>query len=113
MVTPQVIENRLTALSKDIDSAQEWLEEAEKEYHTAKTEYELGMAKARMTFSSAGKLRVQDVQDAALLQNADSYIRVNNAEASVKAARGNAQRVRTQVDIARSIGTSVRSSLEL
>ena len=70
MVTPQVIENRLTALSKEVDSAQDWLEEAEKEYHTAKTEYELGMARARMSFSSAGKLRVQDVQDAALLQNA-------------------------------------------
>ena len=113
MVTPQVIENRLTALSKEVDSAQDWLEEAEKEYHTAKTEYELGMARARMSFSSAGKLRVQDVQDAALLQNADAYIRVNNAEASVKAARGNATRIRTQVDIARSVGTSVRASIEM
>lgn len=113
MVTPQAIENRLTALSKDVDDAQTWLEQAEKEYHEAKTEYELGMAKARMTLSGAGKLRVQDVQDAALIQNAEAYIRVNNAEATVKAARGNATRIRTQVDIARSVGTSVRSSMEL
>ena len=113
MVTPQKIEERLVALSKDVDEAQTFLESAEKEYHEAKTEYELGMAKARMALSGAGKLRVQDVQDAALIQNAEAYIRVNNAEATVKAARGNATRIRTQVDIARSVGTSVRSSLEL
>jgi hypothetical protein len=38
---------------------------------------------------------------------------LNSAEATVKAARANAQRIRTQVDIARSIGTSVRASLEM
>ena len=35
------------------------------------------------------------------------------AEAIVRAARSNASRIRTQVDIARSVGTSVRTSMEL
>jgi hypothetical protein len=35
------------------------------------------------------------------------------AEAVVRAARSNASRIRTQVDIARSVGTSVRTSMEL
>jgi 4-hydroxy-3-methylbut-2-en-1-yl diphosphate synthase IspG/GcpE len=34
-------------------------------------------------------------------------------EAIVKAARANASRIKTQVEIARSIGTSVRTSLDL
>jgi len=34
---------------------------------------------------------------------------VNTAEATVKSARANATRIRTQVDIARSVGTSVRT----
>jgi len=35
------------------------------------------------------------------------------AESSVKAARANANRIRTQVDIARSISVSVRASMEM
>ena len=35
------------------------------------------------------------------------------AEALVRASRANAQRIRTQVDIARSIGTSVRTSMDI
>jgi uncharacterized protein with von Willebrand factor type A (vWA) domain len=112
MVTPQAIENRLTALSKEVDEAHVFLENAELSYHKAKTDYELGMAGTRLSFGQE-KLRVQDVQDIALRENAHLYRALNTAEATVKAARANATRIRTQVDIARSVGTSVRASLEM
>jgi hypothetical protein len=40
-------------------------------------------------------------------------MQIGFAEAAVKAARANANRIKTQVEIARSIGTSVRTSLDL
>ena len=59
------------------------------------------------------KLRVGDVADKALLECENEWRELQVAEALVKAARANTNRVRTQVDIARSIGTSVRASLEV
>lgn len=112
MVTPQAIENRLAVLSREIDEAHTYLEQAEHAYHKAKTAYEIEMAHARMKLSQE-KMRVQDVQDTALIFCAKQYEALNVAEATVKAARANATRIRTQVDIARSIGTSVRASLEI
>lgn len=112
MVTPQGIENRLVALSKEVDESHQFLESAEYKYHTAKASYEIAIAQARLSFAGE-KFRVQDVQDQALLICKDKYEALNVAEATVKAARANATRIRTQVDIARSIGTSVRASLEM
>ena len=112
MITPETIEKRLTSLSREVDEAHQFLEEAEAAYHKAKTDYEVSMASSRLSFANE-KLRVQDVQDIALRDNAHLYRALNTAEATVKAARANAQRIRTQVDIARSVGTSVRASLEM
>jgi hypothetical protein len=112
MVTPQAIENRLTSLSREVDESYQFLNDAEVAFHNAKASYEIAMATSRLSFAG-DKLRVQDVQDIALRDNAHLYRALNTAEATVKAARANAQRIRTQVDIARSIGTSVRASLEM
>jgi uncharacterized protein with von Willebrand factor type A (vWA) domain len=112
MVTPQGIENRLVTLSKEVDESHKYLEESEFAYHNAKSNYEIGIAKARLSFAGE-KFRVQDVQDMALVRCEREYKALNAAEATVKAARANATRIRTQVDIARSIGTSVRASLEM
>lgn len=112
MVTPQSIENRLVTLSKEVDDAHQFLDEAEHAYHKAKSDYEVAMAGSRLSFGNQG-LRVQDIQDIALRDNAHLYRKLNEAEAMAKAARANATRLRTQVDIARSIGTSVRASLEI
>lgn len=113
-ITPVRIENRLYELSKEIDLAHEELSKAELDYHRAKSAFEVGIARARIeTGTSFTKMRVQDVADTALLQCADEFHALQITEAMVKAARANAQRVRTQVDIARSIGTSVRASLEV
>ncbi len=112
MVTPQAIENRLATLSKEVDDAHDFLANAEQLYHRAKTNYEIAIATARLSYGTE-KMRVQDVNDHALLSCRDEFRQLNEAEAVVKAARANATRIRTQVDIARSIGTSVRASLEI
>lgn len=112
MVTPVAIENKLIALSKEVDESHRFLIEAEKDYINAKTDYELASAKARLSYGKE-KMRVKDVEDQALLLCESQYRTLSIADVSVKAARANATRIRTQVDIARSIGTSVRASLEL
>jgi len=113
-ITPIRIENRLYELSKEIDLIHDQLSKAEMAYHKAKSEFEIGIARARIEVgTSFEKMRVQDIADTALLQCAEEFHTLQIAEALVKAARANAQRVRTQVDIARSIGTSVRASLEI
>lgn len=114
MITPEKIEARLYELSKEIDAVHEQLSKAELDYHKAKVAFELAIAKARIeTGGSNQKMRVQDVADNALLECAGQFDGLQISEALVKAARANAQRVRTQVDIARSIGTSVRASLDV
>lgn len=113
MITPQTVENRLGELSNEIDTAHEDLVKAEKYYHTSKAVFEIAIARARIKIGMSNmKLKVGDVADRALLECELEWKDIQAAEALVKAARGNAQRVRTQVDIARSIGTSVRASME-
>ena len=112
MVTPQSVEHKMLALSKEVDESHKFLEDAEHAYHKTKADYEIAMAGSRLSLGKE-KLRVQDVQDIALTTNAHLYRALNTAEATAKAARANATRIRTQVDLARSIGTSVRASLEM
>jgi len=113
-ITPERVENRLYELSKEIDEAHDELSKAELKYHQTKTAFELAIARARIEVgTNFQKMRVQDVADTALIQCAEEYNAWQVCEALVKAARANAQRVRTQVDIARSIGTSVRASMDV
>jgi len=114
MITPEKVENRLYELSKEIDNAHEDLVKAEKFYHTAKAVFEISIARARINIGMNNlKLRVGDVADKALIECEQEWVDLQTAEALVKSARANSNRVRTQVDIARSIGTSVRSALDI
>ena len=114
ILTPVSVERRLVNLSKEIDEGHKQLSDAEYSYHQAKVEYEIKIAEVRMSLNESGiKMRVQDVEDMALIQCRSEYTVLNIAEATVKAARANANRLRTQVDIVRSVGTSVRASLEV
>lgn len=110
-LTPQRIEARLLELGKEIDDAHAQLVAAENHYHSKKVACEIALAKARLAHHGNG--RVQDVNDRATVTCENQLTDLAIAEASVKAARANANRIRTQVDIARSIGTSVRASLDL
>ena len=52
-------------------------------------------------------------EDSAIIENAELHFAVASSEAQVKAARANANRLRTQVDIARSISVSVRNEMSV
>jgi multidrug resistance efflux pump len=112
MITPAQVEKRLYDLSKEIDEAHEDLVNAESGYHRAVSDYEIAMAKSRMSNSQADlKMTAQMREDQALIENETRHYAVSLAEAQVKAARANANRLKTQVDIARSISVSVRSEM--
>lgn len=113
-VTPVQIENRLKNLSTEIEDAHKNLVASETAYHTAKASYEIAMARSRMSVAHPDhKLTSTQREDMALLENAELHMNLSIAEAQVKASRANVNRIRTQVDIARSISVSVRTSLEL
>jgi hypothetical protein len=113
-VTPAQVERRLYELSKEIDEAHNGHVGMELEYHTAKAALEIGMAKSRIKNSHPDmKMTVGQREDQALIENEALHLQVAIAEASVKAQRANSNRLRTQVDIARSVAVSVRASLEM
>lgn len=118
VVTPQQIESRLYTLSKDVDQAHQDLVEAELEFHKGTAEYEVAMARSRMSLagkSSPGgrNYTVAEREDMAVIENEQFHYAIAITEAKVKAARANVNRLKTQVEIARSMSASVRSSMEL
>jgi len=117
IVTPVQVEARLKELSKLIDEAHADLVIAEMDYHKNKADYEIAMATVRLSLASksapTGKnYTVGEREDMALLENRDMHRIVAGDEAIVKANRANVARLRVQVDIARSIGTSVRTGMD-
>jgi hypothetical protein len=118
IVTPAQVEQQLYALSKEIDTNYSELLEAESHYSSDKAQYEIAMARSRMEYSMksspTGKnYTVSEREDMALLTNETLHLQMAMSEARVKAARANAVRIKTKVDIARSIGTSVRAAVEI
>ena len=118
IVTPQQIEARLYALSKEIDESHEILVDTEREFHQTTAYYEVDMARSRILLASksspTGKnYTVGEREDMALIENAETHFKMATLEAQVKAARANVQRLKTQVEIARSMSASVRSSMDI
>ena len=118
VVTPVQVEARLKDLSKLIDEAHNDLVDAESAYHQHKADYEIAMASTRLSLanksSPTGKnYTVGEREDMALIENREAHRIVAGDEAIVKANRANVARLRVQVDIARSIGTSVRTGMDV
>ena len=116
--TPADVERQLVHLSKEIDEVHLLLIDVEKEYSVLKAQYEIALARSRMTYatksSPTGKnYTVTEREDMALLENEEVHIQMALMEASIKSTRGNMNRLKTQVDIARSVGSSVRASMEV
>jgi len=116
--TPMEVEAQLKRLYGEIGEATEALKNAEAVYYAAKHEYEVGVAAARMSegaraASKGVRLTVQEKEDAALLATADLLKRLYTADALQRACKANINRINTQTDIARSVGTSVRTSINL
>jgi hypothetical protein len=118
VVTPVQVERRLKDLSGELDTCHDDLVQAEQTYFATKAQYEVALAKSRLTLSSksspTGKnYTVGEREDMAIVENADLHFSMASAEAFVRAARANAVRLKTQVDIARSISVSVRTGMDL
>jgi hypothetical protein len=118
VVTPAQIERRLKDLSRAVDDAHNELVQAETDYHNIKAKYELAMAKSRILLASQsapnGKnYTVGEREDMAIVENEALHRSMATVEAMVKASRANTSRLKIQVEITRSIGTSVRTSLDL
>jgi hypothetical protein len=118
IITPAMVEQKLRGLSKEVDEAHKVLVEVETVYHVVKADYEIAMAKSRMTLatksSPTGKnYTVGEREDMALIENEELHRNLAVTQAKVLASRGNTNRLKMQVDIARSVGTSVRTSMDL
>jgi hypothetical protein len=118
IVTPAQVEAKLKKLSREIDACHEDLVSAEYRYYRTKAEYEIAMAETRLSLSrqsapNGKNYTVGEREDMAIIANRVKHIEMAEVDAQVRAARANAQRLRAQVDIARSVGTSVRTSMEV
>jgi hypothetical protein len=118
IITPAMVEQKLRGLSKEVDEAHKVLVEVETIYHSVKADYEIAMAKSRITLATksapTGKnYTVGEREDLALVQNEELHKDLAIIQARVLASRANTNRLKMQVDIARSVGTSVRTSMDL
>jgi hypothetical protein len=118
VITPAQIERRMIQLGKELDEAHQELVAAEQRYFDAKGMYEIAVGKARLDvgkrYAERGvKATIQDREDEAMMIVQDHLVALYNSEALVKAARANVTRLRTQIDIARSVSANVRQTLEV
>jgi len=118
LVTPADVENKLISLSRELDEAHRQLETAEDDYGKAKPDWDLEVAKTRFSVrarsnESGRKMTVQEIEDEALILCELEYVAFCKADALVKVARANVNRIKVQIDIARSVGTAVRAAMEI
>jgi hypothetical protein len=118
LVTPADVENKLISLSKELDEAHAKLETAETDYGKTKPEWDLEVAKTRFSVraranESGRKMTVQEIEDEALILCELQYVAFCAADAMVRVARSNVNRIKVQIDIARSVGTAVRAAMDM
>ena len=117
-ITPIQIERRLIDLGKELDDSYKELEAAEHGYMAAKANWEITAAGCRLKIRSkylekGSKVTVGEVEDEMVMDCKDEMTALYISEAIVKSARANASRIRTQIEIGRSVGASVRTSMEI
>ncbi len=114
ILTPEKVERKLYHLSLAIDKAHKELSAAEKDYLEKKADLEIALAKSRIKNSHPDMRMTASLrEDQALIENEQESRALAIAEIVVRASRANVKRLETQVDIARSLGTSVRASMEV
>jgi hypothetical protein len=116
LMTPYEVERKLLELSKEIDEATEDLIEAESAWVASKREMEMALARCRVEIAKQGlepKYTVQEKADFAMIACEREIIQAEADEIWVKGSKARVNALRTQVDIIRSIGTSVRSSMDM
>jgi hypothetical protein len=116
LMTPYEVERRLLELSKEVDEATDDLIEAETAFVISKRNLELALARARVEIAKEhtdAKLTVQEKADIALLKCEEQHLVADADDIWVKGSKARVNALRSQVDIIRSIGTSVRSSMDM
>jgi hypothetical protein len=118
MITPAQIEKRLYELSQEMDQAHTQMVEDETHLNYTKAKYEIAMARTRLELASksspTGKnYTVGEREDMALIHNEELHLALSIADTQAKASKSNMARIRTQVDITRSISSSIKATLEL
>lgn len=118
VLTPPQIEQQLRALSRRIGEAQAENATVEMTFSTDKAELEISMAKTRLKYANQSKpggknYTADERTDLAVTENEELFRKVAVDEALVKASRGRINQLNTQTDIARSVSTSVRTSMNL
>lgn len=110
VVTPVQVEQNLRALSRDVDDAYRSLYTAERTYLNAKTAHALAWSKA---FLRAEGTNAEARKAEATVAAEPELLALTAAEAVAKSARIAVERLRVQVDLARSQSSLVKSALEL
>lgn len=118
VILPAHVDRRLIQLSKELDAATTWLMDAEEGFMAAKTAHDLAAATSRMKIKqrlieNGEKPTVQEIDDRSLIAIRAELTELNACEGIVKAARANSARLRVQIDIARSVGASVRAAMDV
>lgn len=116
ILTPMQVEQRMIDLSRQLDAAQPALDEASLACDKAKIAWDVNSAKVRIAIrakaADAGRRITKDeVDDEAMVRCQDEYMAMIYSDGVKRAAMGNVKRIATQIDIARSLGTSVRASV--
>lgn len=112
------IERRLIDLGKELNDSHIDLQAAEHAYMSAKANWEITSSGCRLKIRSkylekGSKVTVGEVEDEMIVSSKNELMDYYTSEAIVKCARANGSRIRTQIEIARSVSASVRTSMEM
>lgn len=113
ITTPQQVEQQLVRLMNELDTATETLAEARVAAEESKEDLDNAMAKARLLLAEDGKKRtVQQREDEAWLLCTEQRRLANAHAVRLSMVRDDIARIKMQLDATRSLGTSVRSSMD-
>src|SRR5213592_1086005 len=113
-ITPMEVEKRLLELTDELDEAQDLLARAEIDFAEAEYRNRQALAEARLRIGNEER-RTTDAQrkdEATVLCKRQDWDFVM-ADAKVRIARSTVFAIRTKIDVARSLGTSVRSAMDV
>ena len=110
-ITPMEVEKRLLELVDELEEAQDMLAKAEMEFAEAEYQNRQALAQARLRIGNEER-RTTDAQrkdEATVFCKSEDWAFVM-ADARVRIARSTVFAIRSKIEVARSLGTSVRSS---
>jgi len=113
-VTPAEVERQMLDLLKANRAAYDELRACEEQYERCSADWEVQKAKAYLaTFTNEDRWTEARRTAYAVSQCEDTRIHLAAATSRVRAARAKVAAIKVEVDLVRSVGTSVRSSLEM